>query len=226
MTTNAESIAAYAGTKERITGLVSALDEAATATVAPAAPDWQVRDVVAHVVGITADLVAGNIEGAGSDPWTKIQVEERRDRSVADLLAEWDENWPAFTAVMDGLDEARAAQAVFDVTTHEHDVRGALDAAGARDSDGVTVGWEWATNILGQIRDGYGAGALVLKTEHGEVTAGSSEPTSAVSAERFELWRAMTGRRSTEQVLGFDWEGEPAAEHLCLLPARATPLVE
>ncbi len=33
MTTNAESIAAYAGTKERITGLVVGLDEAAAAAL-------------------------------------------------------------------------------------------------------------------------------------------------------------------------------------------------
>jgi hypothetical protein len=47
-----------------------------------------------------------------------------------------------------------------------------------------------------------------------------------VTAERFELFRAMTGRRSAEQVAAWPWTGEPAVERLCLLPARTTPLAE
>ncbi len=211
---------------ERIVALVEDLDDDAAGVMAPATPDWRVRDLVAHVVGITGDVIAGNLEGAGSDPWTAAQVLARHDRPLGELLAEWESNWEPFSTAMDALDPFRAAQSVFDVTTHEHDIRGALDQAGARDSDGLLVGWAWATGVVGQLRDGYGAGALLIETEHGDTTAGTGDVTGSVRAERFDLWRAMTGRRSVEQVEAFAWEGEPASQHLCLLPARATPLVE
>ncbi|MGA8845873.1 MAG: hypothetical protein WB471_04595, partial [Nocardioides sp.] len=106
-------------------------------------------------------------------------------------------------------------------------LRGALLLPGERASEGVDVGWEWATTVLGQLRDGYGEGGLVLTSSEGtRTTCGSAPVSSGVTADRFELFRAMTGRRSAEQVAAWQWEGEPAVERLCLLPARSTPLQE
>lgn len=209
-----------------MTDLARSMGEAEAGTVVPATPDWRVVDLLAHVVGVAADVVAGRLEGAGSDPWTAVQVEERNGRAVDALLGEWEETSAPLHAALLASDPVQAAQAVFDATTHEHDLRGALRRPGARDSDGVDVGWGWATAIVAQLRDGYGAGALRITTELGETTLGAGEVTAAVTADRFELWRAMTGRRSIEQVRGWMWEGEPAAEAVCLLPARSTPLEE
>ena len=226
MTTNQQSVEAYRGVQQRMTALLQDVDETAADAVVPATPDWRVRDLVAHVVGVADDVVAGRLEGAGSDPWTAVQVEQRRGRTIDELLAEWQAVTPRFESALLAIDPVQAAQAVFDVTTHEHDLRGALGAPGARDSDGVEVGWGWATAIVAQLRDGYGSGAIRLVTEHGEDVLGAGEPTAAVRAERFELWRAMTGRRSHEQVREWAWDGEPAIEAVCLLPARSTPLAE
>ncbi len=226
MTTNQQSVEAYRGVQQRMTALLQDVDETAADAVVPATPDWRVRDLVAHVVGVADDVVAGRLEGAGSDPWTAVQVEQRRGRTIDELLAEWQAVTPRFESALLAIDPVQAAQAVFDVTTHEHDLRGALGAPGARDSDGVEVGWSWATAIVAQLRDGYGSGAIRLVTEHGEDVLGAGEPTAAVRAERFELWRAMTGRRSHEQVREWAWDGEPAIEAVCLLPARSTPLAE
>lgn len=226
MTTNQQSIDAYRGVQQRMTALLQDMEEGAADLVVPATPDWQVRDLVAHVVGVADDVAAGRLEGAGSDPWTAVQVERRKGRTIDELLAEWQAVSPELESALLAADPVQAAQAVFDVTTHEHDLRGALQAPGARDSDGVDVGWGWATAIVAQLRDGYGVGAIRLLTDHGEDVLGAGEPTAAVRADRFELWRAMTGRRSHNQVRGWAWEGEPAVEAVCLLPARATPLVE
>ena len=226
VTTNQQIVEAYRGVQQRMTDLLEQMDPAQADLVVPATPDWRVQDLVAHVVGVTADVAAGRLDGAGSDPWTAVQVEQRRGRSMDDLLEEWRSGAPEFEVAMLASDPVRAAQAVFDATTHEHDLRGALQQPGARDSEGVDVGWGWATAIVGQLRDGYGAGAIRLSTEHGDEVLGSGEPTAAVRAERFELWRAMTGRRSSEQVRAWEWEGEPAVEAVCLLPARSTQLEE
>jgi uncharacterized protein (TIGR03083 family) len=224
MTSHADSAAAYAEVRERMTALLTDASPDQLTRQVPACPDWTVKDLAAHVVGVAVDVAAGRVEGAGSDPWTAAQVEARKDASLQDLLAEW-QSVPAEQALQ-AVDEMQAAQVVFDVATHEHDLRGALEQPGARDSRGVDVGWTWATTVLGMLRDGYGEGAIVLTTPDGSTTCGSAEPTSGVTADRFELFRAMTGRRSAEQVASWAWTGEPAVERLCLLPARPTPLVE
>ncbi len=224
MTPNSDSATAYDAVRTRMTALLGQADPEQLARQVPACPDWTVHDLLAHVTGVAVDVSAGRIEGAGSDPWTAAQVEARKDASRDDLLAEW-EAAPIGAALLEA-DTMQAAQVVFDLTTHEHDLRGALELPGERDSEGVDVGWTWATTVLGMLRDGYGEGAVVLTTPAGATTCGAAEPTSGVTADRFELFRAMTGRRSADQVAAWDWTGEPAVERLCLLPARTTALVE
>ncbi len=224
MTPQAESAAVYEQVRERMTALLREAPPEALGRQVPACPAWTVKDLTAHVVGLAVDVAAGRVEGAGSDPWTAAQVEARTEAALDELLAEWDAV-PLQQALL-GVDEMQAAQVVFDLTTHEHDLRGALGQPGARDSRGVEVGWQWATTVLGMLRDGYGEGAVVLRTPAGETTCGSADETSGVRADRFELFRAMTGRRSSAQVAAWEWTGEPAVERLCLLPARATALVE
>jgi uncharacterized protein (TIGR03083 family) len=222
----ADHAAAYRGIRERVTDLTAGLDDESAARSTPACPDWRLQDVVAHLVGVNADVLAGNIDGAGSDPWTAVQVEARRDRSLAHLLAEWAECGPQLEAIMDAIPEGPRGQLIFDAMTHEFDVRGALGAPGARDSDATAIGFGWAADMIGMVRDGRDAGALCLRTEYGDQTVGSGDVTATVAADRFELYRAATGRRSLDQIAAFDWDGEVAATHVALLPARSTPLVE
>lgn len=227
MTPNQDSARAYEAVRARMVDLLRQASPEQLALQVPACPDWDVRELLAHAVGVAVDVAAGRIEGAGSDPWTAAQVQARRDADRDALLAEWDSTAPALQETLLGIDSMPAAQVVFDLATHEHDLRGALELPGERGSEGVDVGWQWATTVLGQLRDGYGEGALVLTTPDGTaISCGSADPTSGVTADRFELWRAMTGRRSAEQVASWSWTGEPAVERLCLLPARPTPLVE
>src|SRR4051812_41896335 len=113
---------AYAGVRERVSALVQGADP--TQPV-PACPDWTVKDLVAHVTGVVDDVLAGRIEGVATDPWTAAQVEARKDHSLDQIVAEWNEKAPAFEALLDAFGSP-GEQAVFDVTTHEHDLRGAL----------------------------------------------------------------------------------------------------
>ena len=68
--------------------------------------------------------------------WVDRHVAERADRSVAELLDEWDAVGPAFEGLMRKLPRAFGGL-VYDAVAHEHDLRGALgptrverDAAG------------------------------------------------------------------------------------------------
>jgi uncharacterized protein (TIGR03083 family) len=57
---------------------------------------WTVRDVVAHLVGNAADINALRLEGIGSESYNQRQIDERAGRSIAELMAEWDEQGEGF----------------------------------------------------------------------------------------------------------------------------------
>jgi Mycothiol maleylpyruvate isomerase N-terminal domain len=63
----------YEGGRRRIVELVADLDDRSAATPVSACPEWSVHDVIAHLAGVCADIMAGNVAGAATDPWTAAQ---------------------------------------------------------------------------------------------------------------------------------------------------------
>jgi uncharacterized protein (TIGR03083 family) len=247
----------YERGRRRIVELVADLDDRAAATPVPACPGWSVHDVVGHLAGVCADIMAGNVAGAATDPWTAAQVDARRGRSFAEILVEWDDVGPQVAAFADDFPGRLGTQFVTDVTAHEHDLRGALGREGPRDSDGVRIGADFLVNVYLH----PGASALGLDTL--EVRAGDRTwivgtgdpptgdidgasrvalmstdaipdltvtPAGTLDVEEFELFRALTGRRSATQVRRFDWsvDAEPYLPIFGLGPftIRSTDLVE
>src|SRR2546430_15013614 len=84
----------YGALRSRVSDLVRGADDEQLQRHTPAAPEWRVRDVVAHLSGITADINAGNLDGVATDPWTARQVDARRDWSIEQVLDEWDTGEP------------------------------------------------------------------------------------------------------------------------------------
>ncbi|HEV7886739.1 MAG TPA: maleylpyruvate isomerase family mycothiol-dependent enzyme, partial [Acidimicrobiales bacterium] len=121
----------YAETRVRIGALARELTPEQAATPVPATPAWTVQDVLAHLTGVCVDITEGRIEGAATPPWTAAQVEARRGRSLAEVVAEWDERGPALEAIITNAGGAVSA-VVADVVTHEQDIRAALGRPGAR----------------------------------------------------------------------------------------------
>ncbi len=218
---------AYRGVRLRVGRLITEADAATLDRVAPATPDWSVHDVLAHLVGVTTDIVSGNLDGVGTDPWAAAQVERSRSRSCVELVAEWDEHGPVVEEMAAQFGRA-AGQLLSDATTHEHDVRGALGASGARDSDAVALSFGFLARSLGEQLDAGNIGAITV--EHGGATdtVGSGEPVASLRIDDFEFVRALTGRRCVEQLAAYDWDGAFAPEHLVLarFAARPDPLVE
>ena len=204
-----ELAAAYTGGRGRITRLVAGLDEQEVATIVAGCPEWTVKDVVAHLTGICSDILAGNIEGVATDPWTAAQVDARRPLPLAQLVAEWDEVGPQIEAMLPSFPPEPATQLITDLTTHEHDLRGALDRPGARDSDAIAIGLAFtAPNFLTSIAD-RDLPALSLRAGDSEWAPDGARPAVSVSADRFELLRALTGRRSSSQLRQLKWDGDP-----------------
>jgi uncharacterized protein (TIGR03083 family) len=228
--------ALYLDTQDRVAALVAdAGPEAATAPV-PACPSWRVKDVVAHLTGLCADVLSGNIAGAATDEWTAAQVDARRQIPLAEVLAEWEDLAPKFAVMIDDFPGRYGNQVAADLAVHEQDLRGALGRPGARDSEALTKGIDFLLSTVGDPgATALGLGPLEISADGhswiigtGEAAAGDpaaaietalmtkempspqrSDAKASLKGDRFELFRAMTGRRSAEQIRGFQWSTDP-----------------
>lgn len=219
---------AYAATRERMSDLARSLDHDALNTTAPATPEWSVKDLIAHVTGIGSDMLSGNVNEVGQPSWTEAQVRSRKERSLDEILREWEELSPKLEELLGGLHPAMAGLTLADLVTHEHDVRGALGDKGARDTDALRIATDTYVRTAGRSLKATPLPALKVESEDQTWTIGKGEAQSTLQADRFDLFRAIAGRRSREQVLAFRWSGEaePYLETLSLFGYRDQPLEE
>lgn len=198
----------------RVDALLRGRGEVAEVTV-PACPAWTVRQTVAHLAGVAEDVVSLNLHGAGTDSWTRAQVDRLGGNSVDGLLDLWGQAIDPVTARLGkGAPESAAGQLVFDALTHEHDVRGALGEPGSCTGDlafEVAMGFRTAT--VGQVIRETGLPALRLTTPTiGSVQLGDPRFTTGqvtLDVSDFEALRALGGRRSIRQLLALPWRGDP-----------------
>jgi uncharacterized protein (TIGR03083 family) len=175
-------------------------------TVVPCTPAWTARDVLSHVAGIPDDAIGGRMAGAPGEAWTADQIERNRDASVDELLERWARQTPVFADMLDQIGEFRPP---IDCHSHEHDLRHALGRPGNRSSELVEFyGPLFATFDDLHVR-------FVVEFDDGRsVTSGHADAPTAVTlggVSRFELLRSRLGRRTRDQVLAYEWAGEPAA---------------
>lgn len=227
--------AAYGGTRRRSTELLRAAGaDAVGDRVVPACPAWTIHQLVSHMVGSVDDVLAGNVDGAATDPWTAAQVERSAATSTAALLDHWDEVGPRLEAALPHIPPAPASQIVLDVTTHEHDLRDALGEPGARDSDGITVGFGFLAKSLDRLIRTNGLPTLEITTNGRVLTLGGvpdgEEAQVHLAGPQFELFRSFGGRRTLDQVRALDWSADPSpyldAFFGGILKPPATPLDE
>lgn len=215
----------YLATRERVLGLVGGLGEEALVLPVPATPGWNVHDVLAHVVGITDDALKGNMAGAPGEDWTAAQVVARTDASLRDLLAEWEANAQAFAAAVAA---AGIAPAVLDLACHEQDLRGALGVSGARDNDVIAFAASSVAPGLAAKPTLAGLGPLRIVVDGEGIGASQDEAAVTLTTDRFELFRAMFGRRSEAQLRAMAWSADPSPylEHLVIFGPSELDIVE
>lgn len=193
---------AYRRIQERTMDLV---DESNADTKVPTLPGWTVKDVIAHNAGFITTFKSGGPKAFGPE-WGDRAVEERRDASLKDCLIEWaDLSADADDLFSSGLGPV----AVSDVLAHEHDIRTAIDAPGARDDAALVPSVEMALSFVGQKMKADGTPALRVVTEDIDRIVGEGEPAATLRTSTFELFRAVQGRRMVEQVKALDWGGDP-----------------
>lgn len=220
--------AAYDQTYASMTTLTEGLDEQERITRVPACPDWTVKDLIAHVTSIAASLAIGgypedlnpsafwdNEMAIRREAFIDEALETRREKSLDEILSEWAQAREPLMEMMRGARPWPRSDVpmidwilVTDIAVHHHDLRGALGAPGDRDS--LATGLSLRSYI-----EGMRFRALVERLPGFTVVAGSrswtigDDPAATVTADPFELARAVSGRRSPEQVSAFDWDTDP-----------------
>jgi uncharacterized protein (TIGR03083 family) len=216
----------YGDSRARLLALVGGLDEPGLATPVPACPGWRVRDVVGHLAAVGEDVLEGRLTGPPTEEQSAAQVARYAGRPFGDVLARWDELAPSFAAAIDGFE---VWPAVLDVATHEQDIRGALDAPGARDTEVVRLG---SDRLLTWLRPPAPLRVVVEDGSYEVGLEGLSPPdggaTILLTTDRFEAFRWRLGRRSRRQLADLDWTGDPSPvlDHLVVFGPAATDIDE
>jgi uncharacterized protein (TIGR03083 family) len=201
---------AYVALQGRLRELLSGADGSATV---PSCPEWRVHDVLAHLVGLCDDWVHHRLDGYASTAWTADQVGRYGDVVLADLFGRWSDLVRDFAHLDDDpLMGPPARWAFGDAVVHEADLRGAL-AAGRVPPDAVLlslkgsiVRWREVLN-----RADPPATLIVRPTDAREWRLGTAAIDSpvVVTPTAYELFRALAGRRTQEQVRAWPWSADP-----------------
>ena len=194
---------AYKRAHGRITNLVN---DGNADTEVPTCPGWSVKDVIAHLAGFFTAYRSGDPKEAFSPDWGDREVDARKDRSLQECLTEWDE---LLSDPGDLFQSHFGPVAVADVLAHEQDIRTALNQPGARDDENIVPSIDMAFSFVEQKAKAEGLPPLRIVTEDIDRTIGEGEPRATLHTSTFELFRALHGRRTVDQVRELDWEGDP-----------------
>ena len=197
-----DAVTEWTAAQQRVIGLVGAATTAAVGSRVPACPDWTVRDLLSHMVGIGADVVAGHEPDDHNADWTAAQVEARRDADVTDLIAEW----RGLTEAM--VEHLRTAgdRPINDIVIHEQDLRGALRIHGATDTPAAH---HVRDRFAGRLGDRLGdLPCLELRGNDWDWRSADGEAAVVVAASDADLARALVSRRSAAQLRAWTISGE------------------
>lgn len=191
--------------------LLRSLTPEQQATTVPATPAWSVRDVLAHVVGITADLNAQRFGDGSADQWTAAQVDARRGHSIEELAAEWDHEAVQFETGLRLFGYGLGAHYLGDLLQHVSDVRSALGGSPVRDDEALAVALDFYLESFEETLDEADVGAVDLRCGQERWRLGPGAIVATLTASRFELFRALGGRRTLNEIRGLTWTGDREA---------------
>ena len=215
--------AVYQACRERLITLAGRLSAPQLRAPVPACPGWTVKDTFAHLVGTSTDYVRDHMEGAGSDPWTATQVEDRRTANIGDLVEEWEVHASLFDKKFERAGNEVSALAS-DIWCHEYDIAGALGWRGSRAPERVEWGAR-AVRAIPRLLEGTDLPVPTIIAD-GETVVEGDGPI--LRAHAYDLARMVYGRRSWAQIREMDWDRdpEPYLEHLSFFSAPADDLID
>lgn len=209
----------YERTRREFVAIVVGLSDEKLEVEVPATPGWSVRDALAHVVGLAADLNAQRFPAAddvGGTAWTNLQVERGRGRPLGEVLGEWDREAATFEDGLRAFGYEMGSHFVADLHAHYQDVRGALGLPADADELTVRVALDHYLGFFDEMLTEAGWGTLdVVAGGEARHFGAPGQHQARLRTQPFELLRSVSGRRSAPQIRALDWEGD--AEDLLAL---------
>lgn len=205
--TREEMTEAFRGVLSRFSTLIRPLTDEQLGTPSRCA-GWTVGDVAGHFVGSMAEIAAGDLDGQGTDPVTKRQVEARKGHTATQLADELDHAAVGLNALLDVLDDnawnapagggydgtlGRGIEALLsDGAIHADDIDNALGLGHHPTPAEVTAALSHVAYHLGV--QGYGPAVLALDGMP-EVPLGDSRPDARrLTGNVGQFLLAATGR--------------------------------
>lgn len=201
----------YSELRDQVISLALSLDGDELSRTVPLTAEWTVAQVVAHVCGLNADIVAGARADLGTDERTAAQVTTREGVAIGDVCDEWlghDEAMQAIAAEIPLLEERLAA----DLVIHLHDVQHALDHPIDEDDDAtISAAHVYAMRSPDRWADLTGTTVAIELSDGFRAGLGDGSAQATLRATPYDFLRSIAGRRSRGQVEALEWSSIPAA---------------
>lgn len=200
----------YFDIRDRIVGAIAMMTDEQLEGTVPACPDWTVRELLAHLVAMPMAIVAGEIPdevmgGGDPGPWLDRLVADNADRPVLDLARWWASDDEALAATLSG-----AGLLLADLMTHEGDLHGAIGSRAHRNAPELDSQIDAA---LAGVHKGIVAAGLppvCVDTGTDRRTSGEGDPGWTLRTDFWEAHRALNSRRTRDELLLIDHDGDPS----------------
>jgi len=211
----------YSSTKTAMASYVRGLTAEQLATICQACPDWTLQDTLAHHIHVQRCLVDGTFPTAPltslvepetqarsaaiaeRDSWTDSGVQQRRDHTLEDLLAEWDEV---------EAQTPESGTALADLSAHFDDIRETIEGNHHRSGDDISLSMTRLHQLQTMRLAAAGAEPVNLRCTDIDLELTADDSTSTVSGGSYELLRCMFSRRShADADAQLDWGTSSAA---------------
>lgn len=200
----------YGRARDRLIDHLRKLPAGVAATPVPSCPGWTVKDVVAHLSGLVADVLAGVPPPLGTDAMTSRQVAERAALGLDEICDEWAANASTIVPFLTDV-PLRGLGLTADLAVHGHDLAEAVDDIAHPADETTRTACERYVPPLLERAAGLDL-ALAVDLDGRTWPAEGGTTPLRLSASPTDFLRCVTGRRTrddAEAVLG--WEGDPTA---------------
>lgn len=206
-------VAAYSSTREQLIEQLTALDDLSTieAMMVPSCPEWSVKEVVAHVSGLVADVLAGVAGPLGTDENTSRQVSTRSSSSLVEVCEEWAGNSAAIAAVFADA-PMRGFGLTADLAVHVHDLAEMLDGIDVPAVETTLLGCQRYVPLLQERAADTLDLALAVSLEGEQWPTIAGRSPLRMTGTQVDFLRSVTGRRTRSQTeAAFAFQGDPSA---------------
>jgi uncharacterized protein (TIGR03083 family) len=189
----------YRQVRENVTELLGAAAPEGDVPV-PSCPEWTLRGLVTHLVGVAATSI-GRLSG-----WPSAPRASSADMGLPELLTTWKELGAEVDLLLADRGDRAGNILVMDAFTHELDIRYAIGAELPGEHPAFPGAFEVLANGFACAVDDHQLPALRLSTGTTQWTVGTGEPVATVTANRYDIYRSLAGRRSHRQITSMDWD--------------------